>query len=114
MFSGPLIWLISAATLVAAGGEKELAGNVETNVTISGQWLPAFEKALDKFKDVKKTSLSCYKVTAYVESEKLVVYFYAAPKVYNSGIRGQPDACGKSITFFLNKNGDIVDVEYLR
>jgi len=114
MFNVPLISFISAAILIGEIDVDSIKNDVETKVVISGKWLPAFQKALEKFGEVKKTSLSCYQITAYVEAERLVVYFYAAPKVYNSNVRGQPDACGKSITYFFNQNGDIVDIEYLR
>ena len=116
MFPATLVWLVSASIMATTsdGGKELPVSDIETKVTLSGQWLPAFQKALEKFREVKKDSLNCYEVTAYVERGRLVVYFYAAPKEYNSGVRGQPSACGKSITYFLNKDGEVIDMEYLR
>jgi hypothetical protein len=114
MFNVPLISFISGAILIGGIDVDSIKNDSDTKVVISGKWLLAFQKALEKFGEVKKSSLSCYKVTAYVKTDRLIVYFYAAPEVYNRNVRGQPNSCGKSITYFLNQSGDVMDIEYLR
>lgn len=115
MFSTKIIALVSAAIAVTpAASQNSVKDPNETNISIAGKWLPALERALTEFKKIDKKSSDCYKVSAHVENDKLVVYFYGAPEVFNSGVRGQPDACGKSIIYYLNEKADIVDFEYLR
>lgn len=115
MFSAKAIALISAAIIATPATSQNSAKDpTENNISIAGKWLPALEHAITEFKKIDKKSLDCYKVSAHIENDKLVVYFYGAPEVFNSGVRGQPDACGKSIIYYLNEKADIVDFEYLR
>eukprot|EP01035_Chromulina_nebulosa_P030966 gene30966-41223_t len=96
------------------GAQDAPGKSVDNNVAITGKWVPALNFALSRFIKENRGDISCYKVTAYEGDGVLEVYFYAAPLIYDSGVRGEAKSCGRSFKYFVSSSARIVGVERIR
>ena len=94
---------------------EDRKGQDDLQATIPIAWLKPFQSAVSAFeKSHKGKDVSCYTIVVSGGAHKITVSFVAKPYRDQAHIRGRQEACGLTVSYETDIDGNISRTSYIR